>query len=283
MQGDLRLALTPEFSAGVTATSPVITRRVPGAAVQTWSLHASSLRGESFRVSGLEGTMTDALVRVQFADGTEWNERLTPSRPESVIPARPSGSAVAGLYLHLGVEHILTGVDHLLFVLALLILTRSGARLLGTITAFTIAHSITLAAATLGWVHVPQPPVEAVIALSIAFVAAEIVRGSAGQAGASGAWPWVVAFIFGLLHGLGFAGGLAEVGLPQGAHPGRAAVLQYRRGARATALRRRGRPGAASQRGRAGCRARARRWFRTSSEASRCSGSSNASPGSPAR
>jgi hydrogenase/urease accessory protein HupE len=219
MQGDLRLALAPEFSAGVTASSPVVTRRVPGAAVQTWSIRAGSLRGETVRVSGLEGTMTDALVRVQFADGTEWNERLTPSRPESVIPVRPSGSAVAGLYLRLGVEHILTGVDHLLFVLALLILTRSGARLLGTITAFTVAHSITLAAATLGWVHVPQPPVEAVIALSIAFVAAEIVRGSTGGAGVAARWPWVVAFVFGLLHGLGFASGLAEIGLPQGRIP----------------------------------------------------------------
>jgi hydrogenase/urease accessory protein HupE len=128
---------------------------------------------------------------------------------------RPSGLAVAGLYLRLGVEHILTGVDHLLFVLGLLILTRGGGRLLATITAFTVAHSITLAAATLGWVHVPQPPVEAVIALSIAFVAAEIVRGRAGHAGVAERWPWLVAFVFGLLHGLGFASGLAEIGLPE--------------------------------------------------------------------
>ncbi|HTS82460.1 MAG TPA: HupE/UreJ family protein [Myxococcaceae bacterium] len=215
MQGDLRLALVAEFSQGVQATSPVLTRRVPGAAVQTWSVRSTSLRGQTVRVGGLEGTMTDALVRVEFADGTSWTERLTPGRSEATVPARPSSLAVAGLYLRLGVEHILTGVDHLLFVLALLILTRGGGRLLATITAFTVAHSITLAAATLGWVHVPQPPVEAVIALSIAFVAAEIVRGRAGHAGAAERWPWLVAFVFGLLHGLGFASGLAEIGLPE--------------------------------------------------------------------
>jgi hydrogenase/urease accessory protein HupE len=215
MQGDLRLALAAEFSEGVKATSPVLTRRVPGAAVQTWSARAASLRGETVRVTGLEGTMTDALVRVEFADGTEWTERLTPGHPEVTIPVRPSGSEVGGLYLRLGVEHILTGIDHLLFVLALLILTRSGPRLLATITAFTLAHSITLAAATLGFLHLPQPPVEAVIALSIAFVAAEIVRGKAGRAGVAERWPWVVAFVFGLLHGLGFASGLAEIGLPE--------------------------------------------------------------------
>ena len=119
----------------------------------------------------------------------------------------------------LGVEHILGGIDHLLFVLALLLIVRGGMRIFATITAFTVAHSITLVAATLGWVHVPGPPVEAMIALSIVFVAAEVVHGLRGKPGLTARAPWVVAFSFGLLHGFGFAGALAEVGLPQKAIP----------------------------------------------------------------
>ena len=126
---------------------------------------------------------------------------------------------VAWSYLVLGVEHILGGIDHLLFVLALLLIVRGGKRIFATITAFTVAHSITLVAATLGWVHVPGPPVEAMIALSIVFVAAEIVHGLRGKPGLTARAPWVVAFTFGLLHGFGFAGALAEVGLPQKAIP----------------------------------------------------------------
>ena len=126
---------------------------------------------------------------------------------------------VAWSYLVLGVEHILGGVDHLLFVLALLLIVRGGRRIVATITAFTVAHSLTLAAATLGWVHVPGPPVEAMIALSIVFVAAEVVHGLRGRPGLTARAPWVVAFSFGLLHGFGFAGALAEVGLPQTAIP----------------------------------------------------------------
>jgi hydrogenase/urease accessory protein HupE len=215
MRGDLRLALTPQFSGDVTLLSPVITRTPPDAAVQTSVIRAPALRGQTVRIDGLEGTMTDALVHVEFADGTAWTQRLTPQQPEATIPVRDSALAVAGLYLKLGVEHILLGIDHLLFVLALIIIARGRWRLLWTITAFTVAHSITLAAATLGFVHVPPPPVEAVIALSIAFVALEIVRGAHGRTGIAARSPWIVAFAFGLLHGLGFAGALAEVGLPQ--------------------------------------------------------------------
>jgi hydrogenase/urease accessory protein HupE len=119
----------------------------------------------------------------------------------------------------LGVEHILAGIDHLLFVLSLLLIVRGFKRIVATITAFTIAHSLTLAAATLGLVDIPGPPVEAAIALSIVFVASEVVRGSRGKPGLTAHAPWVVAFGFGLLHGFGFAGALAEVGLPQKAIP----------------------------------------------------------------
>jgi hypothetical protein len=121
---------------------------------------------------------------------------------------------VARTYTALGVEHILTGIDHLLFVLALLILTRGGWKLVKTVTAVTVSHSLTLTAATLGWVHVPPPPVEACIALSIMFVAAEILRVRQGETTFTARNPWLVAFVFGLMHGLGFAGGLSEAGLP---------------------------------------------------------------------
>lgn len=219
MLGEARLALTPEFSGDAKAATPVTTRTPPGAAIQQWMLRATALRGQTLRIRGLESTMTDTLVRIGFADGTSWTQRLTPRQPSAKIPARESSFAVAGVYLKLGAEHIFTGVDHLLFVLALLIITRGGWKLMKTVTAFTIAHSITLAAATLGFVHVPQRPIEAVIALSIVFVAAEIVHGLQGREGVTTRAPWIVAFTFGLLHGFGFAGALGEIGLPQGHIP----------------------------------------------------------------
>jgi hydrogenase/urease accessory protein HupE len=126
---------------------------------------------------------------------------------------------VVRTYTILGIEHILSGFDHLLFVLALVLLVQGTRRLLATITAFTAAHSLTLAGATLGWVHVPGPPVEASIALSIVFVASEIVHTRQGRYSVTQHYPWVVAFTFGLLHGFGFAGALAEVGLPQSSIP----------------------------------------------------------------
>jgi hydrogenase/urease accessory protein HupE len=197
----------------------MVTHRPAGAAVQTWSIRAERLRGQTLRIRGLEGTMTDALARIEFADGTSWTQRLTPREPAAAIPVRESAFTVAAVYLKLGVEHILLGIDHLLFVLALMIIARGRWQLVKTVTAFTVAHSITLAAATLGFVHVPQRPVEALIALSIAFVATEIVRGGDGRAGVAARAPWIVAFAFGLLHGFGFAGALSEVGLPQGHIP----------------------------------------------------------------
>jgi hydrogenase/urease accessory protein HupE len=118
-------------------------------------------------------------------------------------------------YTVLGFEHILIGFDHLLFVLALLLIVSGTRRLLWTITAFTLAHSITLAAATLGIIWVPGPPVETTIALSILFLASELIKVNQGKPSLTAKYPWVVAFAFGLLHGLGFAGALADVGLPQ--------------------------------------------------------------------
>ncbi len=219
MVGDARLALDPEFSGAVEVIAPVVTHHPAGAAVQTWTVRAERLRGQTLRIQGLEGTMTDALARIEFADGTFWTQRLTPGAPGATIPARESALTVAAVYLKLGVEHILLGIDHLLFVLALLIIARGRWQLVKTVTAFTVAHSITLAAATLGLVHVPQRPVEALIALSIAIVATEIVRDRDGRAGLAARAPWLLAFAFGLLHGFGFAGALSEAGLPPGHIP----------------------------------------------------------------
>jgi hydrogenase/urease accessory protein HupE len=259
MRGDRRLSLDPEFSGQTENLTPVTTRESGGAAVQTWSLRAvEPLRGKSVRIAGLEGTMTDALVRVEYIDGSMWVKRLTPAEPAAGIPEEQSGWGVAGEYLTLGIEHILFGLDHLLFVLALLLVSPGMWQLVKTVTAFTLAHSVTLGLATFGFVHVPQAPVEAVIALSIVFVASEIVRmhgamphrSPLSQREVSGDFvpakqtqiplnppfakgevesgsevpltaraPWIVAFTFGLLHGFGFAGALSEIGLPQGHIP----------------------------------------------------------------
>ncbi len=191
-----------------------------GAYIERWSIrHPGSLVGSTINIDGLKTTLTDVLVRIERLDGTTQVARITPTNPSLLIEASPSMWQVSGTYLVLGVEHILGGIDHLLFVLALLILVKGWKRVVGTITAFTVAHSITLAVATLGFVHIPGPPVEAVIALSIVFLAIEIIRGQRGQSGLSAKWPWIVAFTFGLLHGLGFASALSEVGLPQQAIP----------------------------------------------------------------
>jgi hypothetical protein len=175
----------------------------------------NGLAGKRIEFAGLQLTITDVLVRVKTLDGRDTTTLIPPSQPWFEPAAAPSKLRVASAYLRLGIEHIWGGVDHLLFVLALLILVKGARRLIATITAFTVAHSLTLAAATLGFVHVPQRPVEATIALSIVFVAAEIVHGRQGKPGWAARWPWLVAFTFGLLHGFGFAGALNEVGLPQ--------------------------------------------------------------------
>jgi hydrogenase/urease accessory protein HupE len=180
---------------------------------------AHGLAGKRMEFRGLQATITDVLVRVEMLDGRTWTTLVRPSQPWFELSAAPSKLHVAGAYLRLGIEHILGGVDHLLFILALMILVKGTRRLIATVTAFTVAHSITLAGATLGFVHVPRQPIEAAIALSIVFVACEIVHAREGRVGWTERWPWIVAFSFGLLHGFGFAGALSEVGLPQTAIP----------------------------------------------------------------
>ncbi len=177
------------------------------------------LAGARIEFPGLQLTITDVLIRVDMLDGRKWTTIARASQPWVEIAAAPSQLQVAGTYLRLGIEHILGGIDHLLFILALLLLVKGTGRLVATVTAFTLAHSLTLAAATLGFVHAAQAPIEAIIALSIVFVACEIVHSRQGRPGLTERWPWLVAFVFGLLHGFGFAGALSAVGLPQNAIP----------------------------------------------------------------
>ena len=220
-RGDnMRLGIYVEFPSGTTKVTTPQTSFANNASTERWSIkRPGGLTGGKINIDGLAATMTDVLVRLENLDGTTQVTRVTPSSPSFVVAAAPGALEVCRTYLVLGVEHILFGVDHLLFVLALLILVKGWRKLVGTITAFTVAHSITLAAATLGFVHVPGKPVEATIALSIVFVACEIVHRRQGRSGLTETWPWVIAFSFGLLHGLGFAGALREVGLPQNAIP----------------------------------------------------------------
>jgi hypothetical protein len=155
------------------------------------------------------------LVRIERPDGTHSTELVRPPRPWLEIAAPRGALATAGVFLAQGIEHILLGVDHLLFVLGLLLIVRTPWMLVKTITAFTVAHSITLAIATLGVAHVPAAPLNAAIALSILFLGPEIIRAWRGGTSFTIRHPWVVAFAFGLLHGFGFASGLAAIGLPQ--------------------------------------------------------------------
>lgn len=217
---NLRLGLYVELPAGCTNVTAPRASMANNAFTERWTVkRAGGLTGGTIHIAGLTATMTDVLVRLERLDGTTQVTRLTPSAPSFVVEAAPRAMQVAATYLALGVEHILLGIDHLLFVVALLILVKGTRRLVATVTAFTIAHSLTLAGATLGVVRVPGPPVEAAIALSIVFVASEIMHTREGRPGVTVKCPWIVAFTFGLLHGFGFAGALSEVGLPQAAIP----------------------------------------------------------------
>jgi hydrogenase/urease accessory protein HupE len=215
--GDQGLALAPRWPAACRDALPASPQLVPGAIVERRVIDCgpAGLIGQRLGIEGLPATMTDVLVRIEFLDGRVQTNLLKPASPTVVVAGRRPVLEVGSDYFTLGVGHILGGIDHLLFVLGLIFIVRSLRLLIKTITAFTVAHSVTLAAATLGFVHVPQAPVEAVIALSILFLASELARQRRGDAGLTARCPWLVALCFGLLHGFGFAGALAEVGLPQ--------------------------------------------------------------------
>jgi hydrogenase/urease accessory protein HupE len=214
--GDRRLALYVRFPAECRNFGEPAGSIDGGAYFERWKMSCiSGLKGKSITVDGLRTSMTDVLARISWADGTTEIGRLTPEHSTLTLKGAQSILQVAWTYFLLGVEHILGGVDHLLFILALMLLIRERWMLFKTITAFTLAHSITLAGAALGYFSLPQKPVEATIALSIAFVASELVKMKPGERRLSEAYPWLVAFSFGLLHGFGFAGALKEIGLPQ--------------------------------------------------------------------
>ena len=218
--GNLRLGLYPRLPDNCDRLGDPLTTLENNAFTERAQYRCKGgLWGKSVGMDGLSSTLTDVLVRVERADGSTQLTRMTPAAPVITVEASTGLLTTAGTYLAIGVEHILSGIDHLLFVLVLLLLVKGTRKLIWTITAFTAAHSMTLAAATLGVVTVPQAPIEAVITLSIVFVASEIIHTRRGGSGLVQQEPWIIAFAFGLLHGFGFAGALVEVGLPEQSLP----------------------------------------------------------------
>ena len=216
-RGNRVLAITPQLPESLQLVGAPTIKEVPGARIEhsTYKSSGAPLSGQSIAIDGLSATQTDVLLLVQFHDGASHSAILRPASPQFTIPLEASKLKVAGDYWRMGTVHILEGVDHLLFVLALMLIVTGFKPLLKAVTAFTVAHSITLALATLGVVHIPSAPTEALIALSILFLAVEIIHSRQGKISLTEQYPWVVAFAFGLFHGLGFAGALSEIGLPQ--------------------------------------------------------------------
>ena len=203
------------------AVSQPTVRQLPDSALhrQVVDVDGGTINGSVIRFPGLEATITDVFVRVTRLDGSEASLVVRPTQPVAVLRGERSWVESSSEYIMLGFNHILMGIDHLLFVLGLLIIVKSRRMLIKTITAFTVAHSITLAIATLGYANVPAPPLNAAIALSILFLGPEIARVWRGETSFTIRHPWVVAFGFGLLHGFGFASGLSTVGMPKAEIP----------------------------------------------------------------
>ncbi len=219
--GDRVLSLEPVFPEFFEQAAPISGRALGGGWVEyrSYRTGGQALAGESIRVDGLAAVSTDVLLRIKLADGIEHSGILNASHLSFTIPEQPSKTEVAISYWQMGTIHILQGLDHLLFLLTLLLIVQGIWPLLKTVTDFTLAHSLTLVLATLGWVNLPSAPTEAVIALSIMLLAVEVVHKNQGQHTFSERFPWLIAFTFGLVHGLGFAGALSEIGIPQNEVP----------------------------------------------------------------
>lgn len=233
--GQMRLGLDARLPENCISRTEPVKSIEAGAYLERWTMSCTGgLKGWTINIDGLSSTMTDALTHITFLNGATEIARLKPDRPSFTVAGQQTTLEVAATYFLLGVEHILGGFDHLLFVLALILLIHEPRQLVKTVTAFTVAHSITLAAAALGYVSLPQPPVEVAIALSIAFVASEILKADRQAPRLSEIYTWVVAFAFGLLHGFGFAGALKEIGLPHSDVP--MALLTFNLGVEAGQL-----------------------------------------------
>jgi hydrogenase/urease accessory protein HupE len=222
INGEVAVHLQPQLSGGALTVAPDFVNVTPSFALKIWKNvpdEPAALDGQTISVDGLQRTITDVLVNVTLLDGRTTQLILKPQHNTARLDLGERGSVPVAAYLTLGIEHILTGFDHLLFVFGLLLLVKGSWALLRTITAFTVAHSVTLAGTALGWIHVRPAVVEALVALSIVVLAVELVRHLQGESGFTSRRPWAIAFLFGLLHGCAFAGALAEVGLPTGRIP----------------------------------------------------------------
>ena len=221
MLSGMRLPVMLQLPDGVRNVNPPVTQELTDSVLTRYLIETTpnGLSGRRIEFPGLQGTITDVLVRVELLDGRSWTTIVHPSQPWVEITAAQTRSEVMGTFVVQGVRHILFGADHMLFVLGLLLIVKDRWMLLKTITAFTVAHSITLAIATLGYAEAPMLPLNAAIALSILFLGPEIVRSWRGETSFTIRHPWVVAFAFGLLHGFGFASALTSAGLPKAELP----------------------------------------------------------------
>ena len=218
--GEVQISLAPVFPKDCSFRTTDRQQMTPGAVIVRGTLRCpGGIGGKTIVIAGLEATITDVLIRLHNADGRLESHLVRPTSPSATLGGTTSTGQRVLAYLQLGVQHILLGVDHLLFVLGLLLIVQDRWMLLKTITSFTVAHSITLAIATLGYASAPLPPLTAAIALSILFLGPEIVRVWRGETSFTIRHPWVVAFGFGLLHGFGFASGLSTVGMPRAEIP----------------------------------------------------------------
>lgn len=229
LKGGMRLKILPVFPGNCKEVSRGSTEQTETALTQNWRLACeptdsddpdgtdgfTELAGHEVKIDGLELTLVDVFIETIQQDGTSATHILKPSQPTFIVSF--SGSSTRQGYIGLGIEHLISGFDHILFVIALVLLIRTPMTLFKVITSFTVAHSLTLALSTFGLVRLEQASVEAVIALSIMFLAVEIVKAREGRTSLILENPWAITFVFGLLHGFGFAGALADIGLPEGA------------------------------------------------------------------